>query len=224
MAIEFKSIDIDVEEEQKFIMAFQNFGWRCVGSQRIYNQTTKPTGAIQFQNYTYIHSVTDTVDFVRLSFERDKKMPNYDEIVELEDEFWELAFNINYDKPYTVPGDETPEGWANRVEPDLREKKINSIIHGIFVLLLLVVVALCNTTIIGKISILVLAVHVVLWKLSLYLYKSLALFIATKKTPSIYRTKLEIMYRDTMGAVIYYDQTVNRMKDIINEAENLLDI
>ena len=236
MATEFKSLDISVDQEEKIIQAFQSFGWRCIGSQRIFNQTTTPTAAISYESYTYVHSETETVDFVRLTFERDKKMPNYEEIVELEDEFWSLNSTINYEKPYLPPNANTMEDWARIYEPDLREKGIKTRIHIIFGILAFLPVVILqalagsidsfdNSDEVGPaIMLIYMIVMIIIWVNSIKGYKKTALNTALKNQPSIYRTKLETMYNDIVDAVNYYDQTVDRMREIINEAEDLLEI
>lgn len=236
MATEFKSLDIDVEQEEKIIQAFQSFGWRCTGSQRIFNQTTTPTGAVSYESYTYVHSETETIDFVRLTFERDKKMPNYDEISALEDEFWSLNSTLNYEKPYIYPNANTMEDWARIYEPDLREKGIKARIHIIFGILTFLPVVVLQA-LAGSIDsfdnsgdtaaaiLLVYAIIMIIcWVNSIKAYKARALKKALKNKPSVYRTKLETMYNNLIDAINYYDETVDRMNEILKEAENLLEI
>jgi hypothetical protein len=63
MAMEYRTMDVDNEQELYVIEILQFFGWKLKSSQRVYNQSSKPKGAITYENFTYIHSETDTVDF-----------------------------------------------------------------------------------------------------------------------------------------------------------------
>ncbi len=86
MAMEIKTLEIENSEEQATIEFWTTFGWNLKSSQRVYN---KDSHLEQRGNETY--SVTETVDYTKLVFERDKNGPNYAEIVRLEREFFQLS-------------------------------------------------------------------------------------------------------------------------------------
>lgn len=76
--IESKSITCKPSEENFTIDKFQRFGWTLESSQEIYNKDSHIEG-----NY----SVTETTNYVKLVFKRDKDMPYYNEIVALENQY-----------------------------------------------------------------------------------------------------------------------------------------
>ena len=82
MAMEYKTLNIKNSEEDSSIQNWSRFGWVLKSSQRVYN---KDSHIETKGDQTY--SVTETVDFTKLVFERDKSMPNYDRIAKLEREY-----------------------------------------------------------------------------------------------------------------------------------------
>lgn len=82
MAIESISIKVAPNEEQYMINAYQKFGWQLHSSQEIYSRTMG--NEISEEKIT---SVTETTNYIKLVFSRDKNMPNYEQIVALEKEF-----------------------------------------------------------------------------------------------------------------------------------------
>lgn len=82
MAMEIKTLEIKNSEEQKTIEFWTQFGWQLKSSQRIYNKDSHLA-----QRGDTVYSVTETVDFTKLVFERDKNGPNYSTIARLEREY-----------------------------------------------------------------------------------------------------------------------------------------
>ncbi len=76
--IESKSITCIPAQENSTIEKYQRFGWMLESSQEIYNKDSHVEG-----NY----SVTETTNYVKLVFKRDKDMPYYNEIVSLENKY-----------------------------------------------------------------------------------------------------------------------------------------
>ncbi len=83
MAMEIKTLDVKNSEEAATIEFWQQFGWVLKSSQRVYS---KDSHLETRGDSTY--SVTETVDFTKLVFERDKNGPHYAEIVSLENEYF----------------------------------------------------------------------------------------------------------------------------------------
>lgn len=77
--MEIKTLDVANSEENETIEFWSQFGWVLKSSQRVYNQDSHLENR---GGSTY--SVTNTVDFTKLVFERDKNGPNYERIAELE--------------------------------------------------------------------------------------------------------------------------------------------
>lgn len=100
MAKEFLTLDVDNSSEADIIQMFQNFGWDLKSSQRVFNQDTRPVAAYTYKDVSFIQSKTETVDFTKLVFEREKNMPGYSELVVLENEFFELYGDL----PDVTPG------------------------------------------------------------------------------------------------------------------------
>ncbi len=87
--LETKSAQVAPNQEQSTIDLYQKFGWTLLSSQEIYSKDShvESRGG---QNY----SVTETTNYVKLTFQRDKDMPNYDKIVPLENKYFALANSI----------------------------------------------------------------------------------------------------------------------------------
>lgn len=94
MAKEIKTLDIENQYEAEVIETLQHFGWTLKSSQRVFNQDTHAQGAISYQGITFVKNKTKTVDFTKLVFEREKAMPHYQEIVTLEQEYFNLLEQI----------------------------------------------------------------------------------------------------------------------------------
>ncbi len=83
MAMEIKTMDVDNSQEAEAIEFYLQFGWNLKSSQRVYNQDSHLE-----RRGDSIYSVTNTTNYTKLVFERDKNGPHYEEIVALENEFY----------------------------------------------------------------------------------------------------------------------------------------
>lgn len=116
MAMEIKTLDISNDAEDTTIQIYQDFGWSLKSSQRVFNRDSH----LESEGDS-VYSVTKTVDYTKLVFERDKSMPHYKEIKELEDRFFYLLENLP-DRNSVMPN-ETMEAWATRVRPDIKTNR-----------------------------------------------------------------------------------------------------
>jgi hypothetical protein len=117
MSLEYKTVEVSNEEAPYWIKWMSKFGWSLKSSQRIYNRSSRPVGALTYENLTYIHSETSVVDFTELLFERKTSMPNYYEICELEKEAFELVPYCNGEtRPYE-PVKLTFDEWIDGTSP-----------------------------------------------------------------------------------------------------------
>ena len=108
MAKETRFIGVNPTDVESTIEMWSNFGWELVGApQEIFN---KDSHAELRGEDTY--SVTTTTHYVRITFQRDKKMPHYAELVTLE-----KAFYSNPQKPIepTEPTETEAYGVPKRV-------------------------------------------------------------------------------------------------------------
>ena len=117
MSYEIRTLDIENEAEEKTIRIMSFFGWELKSSQRIFNQNSRPVGAITYDDMTYIHSRTETVDFTKLVFQRDLRMPNYDDIVRLEKEFSQIAENMTGGRPPEPSPLKSFDQWSREASP-----------------------------------------------------------------------------------------------------------
>ena len=90
MAKEAKTLNVNNYEEQAVIEEHQAFGWSLHSSQRIFNRDSH----LETRNGD-LYSVTKTVDFTKLVFERDTCMSNYYKLKSLEEEYEELQKTID---------------------------------------------------------------------------------------------------------------------------------
>lgn len=98
MAKEFKTINVSTANEERTVRAFQGFGWTLKGNQVVHNRDSH----LEAVGNT-LYSVTQTIHYVKLSFERDgSKLKYYQQLRQLEDMFW------------SVPEPKKPDKkWAN---------------------------------------------------------------------------------------------------------------
>lgn len=232
MSQEMKSIDARNEEADEIVSAFHCFGWNLKSSQRVFSRDTRADGAVTYQGVTYIHSTTDTVDYTRLVFERMTDMPHYDELCELEEEFWELCEQTAGGRPYVPPHADTMEKWARHFEPDLRsseEKKRLHIFYGILTGIVFLVLASVMhvfyelSTMLSAVLMLGMGTLALTWFLRCKAAKHRALKKALRTSSSVYRTRLEELYGGIMRECKQYDKSLARMRSIINMADHLLD-
>ncbi len=111
MAMEIKTMDVANQDEENIIRYWTQFGWNLKSSQRVYNKDSHLESS---GDKTY--SVTETVDYTRLVFERDKNGPHYAEIVRFENEYHALK-----------PQLDSETGKMNTIQNDWnrKEKKLD---------------------------------------------------------------------------------------------------
>lgn len=103
MALEYKKIECESEATENVITFMLRFGWKLQNSTRIYNATSTPRGGFAYENLFYIHSEKECEDFTELLFVRDKNIPDYDRIIELEEEALDLLPFFTERPPVTSP-------------------------------------------------------------------------------------------------------------------------
>lgn len=117
MSLEYKTVEVSNEEAPYWIKWMAKFCWKLKSSQRIFDRSSRPVGAITYENLTFIHSETSVVDFTELLFERETSIPNYYEICELEQEAFELVPYCNGEtRPYE-PVKMTFGEWIDNTSP-----------------------------------------------------------------------------------------------------------
>lgn len=83
--LETKSLTVSPQEEQSIINVWTNFGWSLKSSQEI-----NDTDSHLERRGDTLYNVTTNKNYVKLVFERDTKMENYDKVSALEDKFYTL--------------------------------------------------------------------------------------------------------------------------------------
>lgn len=122
MAKETRIIELENDDVAIYITLMQNFGWELKTSQRIFNQNSRPVGGISYENVTYIHTETETIDFTQLTLERDTKQPHYHRLVSLEEEFMKLWDNSPDERPAEPKNILDIETWTKRNMPRIVSK------------------------------------------------------------------------------------------------------
>lgn len=90
MAKETKFIDVHPKSVESTIEMWLMFGWEMIGApQEIYNKDSH----LEKRGDT-IHSVTETTHYVKITFQRDDKMPHYNELANLEKRYYSLPDHI----------------------------------------------------------------------------------------------------------------------------------
>lgn len=69
---ETKSLSVGANQESYFISAYQSFGWELMSSQEVKTKDSH----LENRGGT-IYSVTETEHYIKLTFTRDDRMPNY---------------------------------------------------------------------------------------------------------------------------------------------------
>jgi len=100
---ESKTVKTNPNSEDKIVEIYENFGWTLEDSQEVYNKHTDTGDTIVIGDVGFTQKTTETTHFVRLRFRRDKDIPNYSKIKELETEFWD-NFNVFAAVPSAIPG------------------------------------------------------------------------------------------------------------------------
>lgn len=128
MAMEIKTLDVSNEKEQETIQFWMQFGWNLKSSQRVYNKDSHLEAR---GDSTY--SVTETVDYTRLVFERDKNGPNYQRLVTLEQEYFNLLQTIpdkRPSRPFVDHAYRNAEEWVKSDKPNLSSTLQRAILAG----------------------------------------------------------------------------------------------
>lgn len=93
--LESKSLSVSPDKEHEAIETYQKFGWELKSSQEIFNKDSH-----EELRGDSVYSITETTNYVKLVFQRDKDMPYYNEVCEIEDKYFDL---LNH-KPFNYYG------------------------------------------------------------------------------------------------------------------------
>ena len=94
---ETKFIEVGPDAVNSTIETWANFGWELMGTpQEINYQTTHRT---QETDKHYSSEYTTTTNYVKITFQRDNSMPNYKELVALEQQYNSLKIPSRPDMP-----------------------------------------------------------------------------------------------------------------------------
>ncbi len=85
---ETKKLKIAPSEEERVTQLMQDFGWSLVSSQEIKN-----TDSHLERKGDTIYNVTTTENYINLLFRRDTAMPNYNRIVDCENQYYAVPDN-----------------------------------------------------------------------------------------------------------------------------------
>ena len=81
--LESTSLSVLPNDEQEAIDTYQKFGWELKSSQEIFNKDSHNE-----RRGDSVYNVTETTNYVKLVFQRDKDMPYYKQICELENKYY----------------------------------------------------------------------------------------------------------------------------------------
>lgn len=225
MAMEFKTVEVKNELQQATIEFWTQFGWNLKSSQRIYNKSSHLE-----QRASSTYSVTETVDFTRLVFERDKNGPNYSQIARLENEWLSLSAKLPASRPAVGTLSASIDGWAKETKPDVRSKmdKFLSTIAVCGGIVLWFVAAIWDeplTTVMQVVGLVAIVAGLILK----FVMKKSKLTAAINHTDSEAEATLEILYADAqkkhskeLEAANQYDMQAKKMKEIMIELESLI--
>ena len=145
MAKETKFIEVKPADVNSTIEKWGWFGWELMGQpQEIYNKSVHRT---QETDKYYSSEYTTTTNYVKITFQREKSMPHYDELCKLEKEY-----DTPYSSSYYYPDD----------EPKLFGK--------FFIWLILPIILICTTstiTILFLLAVLSLPI-IIIWRVKLH--------------------------------------------------------
>lgn len=89
---ESKTIKARPNEVDSVINENENFGWELLSNQRVHS--SEPMASTSIMNGVYIHE-NYTDDYSYLTFQRNTKMQNYIEIVDLEKQYYDLQWQLS---------------------------------------------------------------------------------------------------------------------------------
>lgn len=217
MSQEIKILEVDPEEESSTIELLTCFGWRLKSSQQIYSHTKTPVSAIGIENVTFIQSQTETINYVKLIFERETHIPNAAELIELEEEFWDLADDVNEKRPLPPAPLIEFEEWVKENKPSVMSRKEIILITAISTLVLTVILH-------GLIYF-----SLPLAALITFLYAKIRFMTGLKHTDSKGYKAMQKAYelykqahQQQLNTVSRYDYAAQRIPQILREAEALL--
>lgn len=218
MAMEIKTLEVANDKETATIEFWSQFGWQLKSSQRVYN---KNSHLEQRGNDTY--SVTETVDFTKLVFERDKNGPNYKRIAELEERYFQTEKRIDAAKGFKITKISEKKEWAEETKPDMRggfQKVLPFLILGVSAVVLfalekydytatMIVQGICLAMIPGSFII-------------KGIVKKNALKKAIEGTNEASADKLNQLYEKYRTGAVNNNRAVLEMEEILKELETLV--
>lgn len=222
---EIRSLDVANEEEIACIEFHQNFGWKYKSSQRIYSKNTR----LERWDLSVV-SVTETTDFTKVVFERDRETKNYHQLVALEQEYLSLCNRIPDAPPAFHDKCATIEQWAAAAKPTIIKNRA-----GIFTVLLTAI--LCGSAVfydtsvhnaeVNLSSLLMLLIPCFIISMIVSLtFESIrnrtALRSALKAKNSKYRSELERKYLLLLDKIDEYTALVERQSQVFNAATHLV--
>lgn len=229
MAMEIKTLDVKNSEEQSTIEFWSQFGWVLKSSQRVYN---KDSHLETRGEDTY--SVTETVDFTKLVFERDKNAPNYGKIVSLEKEYFNVQASMPKEEPkVNCRHYNSIEAFAEGAKLDVRTFK--QLAPTLFPGIIGAVLAFAGLFVLGSLGFvkwIIAAAGAAILVVSFVIgssRKKTALASALDKTDEECRKKLEYKYAENnkkydeeSGKVREYNQKKSRINEILKELDSLI--
>lgn len=235
MALEYQKLEVASEEMDKWVEWMSRFGWNLKSSQRVFNRSSRPTGAISYENLTYIHSEMQVVDFTELLFERDKNMDNYYEICEFEQEALTLLEYCTERRPIEPPIKKSYEEWFNDEKPypfKIGETIIRVILTTVILSIVLVIAMSPLARTFEDRFVVVLYGLLPIIPISIFITKITGLItrILTKNSKnSKYYKKYQSEYQMYSNAndiqrqkVVMYDRAQERLPEIMSEVQYLL--
>ena len=94
---ETKFVEVGPDAVNSTIETWANFGWELVGAPQEINYAT--THRTQETDKYYSSEYTTTTHYVKITFQRDNSMPNYKELVALEQQYNSLKVSSRPDMP-----------------------------------------------------------------------------------------------------------------------------
>lgn len=92
--VEITSLQVDVADESEVIAMHQKFGWRFLSTQEINTSYTDVHSNYIGNGQTTVTSTVYTNNYIKLTFERDRNMPNYSILRDKYDEYISLYNEI----------------------------------------------------------------------------------------------------------------------------------
>lgn len=228
MAMEIKTLEIKNSEEQSTIEFWSQFGWNLKSSQRVFN---KDSHLERRGDSTY--SVTETVDFTKLVFERDKSHPNYQQIVQLEGQYLRYAQSMPKDRPQNVQMKTYDEWKKTKIKGDLRLSKGEKVLSLLLIIIGAALVVVFESIEMNNYNMIVQAFGVLILIFGIVyniITRKKALNAAIASTEGAAYEKLRSIYNNyvqkcekTNATYANYENSVRRMSAILEELKTLVD-